>query len=558
MQTRQQPEIPVIERAVGGFLPGHAYLVHGAPGVGKTVLGLQAAQAWTAVQRPVLYLTNDPPAYVLQQASLLGLSLETAWRDERLILCAYAPDLPRQIGRWGMAAFLQNLREVGAAHRIGALILDPMIPLFQAYGRPSEARRNVGSLVGFLRESEWSALFLASTEQLRRQSGLRESLRQHCWGVLELRHGRAPGELRSGPYYLKVEKARQVSVDGAVVPYAIALEAGLIPTAAEGGGEQAGELDSTESLPRRPRVLLACREHDFVEPLSELLRHGMDVEVTGEGSDALSRAATWQPDVLVAQQDLPGISGLGLARALRHGHYAMPVILLSVGGRRRSDRVRALIHGATDFVEGPFDVRELAARIQMASRLRVKRLPTGPEENWWETLLGQGRGQGRSLPLAEFLEALTLAQRGAAHFASPVSVAAFRFTAGGDPRRDRVLWDRFRRTLHRGIREGDFPCFPDPDRALVLLCHEHAGGAQALISRMREAARDELLAPEMEGLAWRIDASSVTPTAHIGEPVAPIELLAALEENWEPLLKGAGDETGAGAEEGGRTGTDGG
>ena len=36
MQTPQHPGIPLIEPAVGGLLPGHAYLVHGAAGVGKT------------------------------------------------------------------------------------------------------------------------------------------------------------------------------------------------------------------------------------------------------------------------------------------------------------------------------------------------------------------------------------------------------------------------------------------------------------------------------------------------------------------------------------------
>ncbi|MFH1144307.1 MAG: ATPase domain-containing protein, partial [Candidatus Eisenbacteria bacterium] len=200
---RAASRIAIIESSVGGLLPGRAYLVHGAPGVGKTVLALQIAHAWTAVGRRVLYLTSGPPEHLLQQASLLGLSLQKDWEEERFLLCPFVAEVSEQIGALGLAAFLERLRRMDAEHDIGAIIIDPVLSLLRAYGRGAEIRRNVETLMSNLEEWEWSALLLGRTDSLQRRAGLLEALRERAWGALELSHARHG--CAAGPFLLKVE-----------------------------------------------------------------------------------------------------------------------------------------------------------------------------------------------------------------------------------------------------------------------------------------------------------------------------------------------------------------
>jgi len=542
--------LALIETAIGGLLPGRPYLVHGAPGVGKTILALQVAHAWTGVGRRVLFLTGEPPEQILQQASLLGLSLKRDWEEERFVLCRYSSRTSEQVGALGMAAFLDRLRGFAEPFSIGAVVLDPLVPLFRPYGRAVEVRRNVATLLDAWAEWGWSAMLLARTASLDRQAGLREGLHEQCWGVLELSHARALPV--ASPFLLQVEKSLQPGATGPV-PYAIALEAGLVPVASRdeeaAGTTPAGVFAAAGAGQGRGRVLIACCNAEFLDPLVTLLMRRMEVEVASDGIEALARAASWKPDVVVVQQDLPGLSGLGLARALRRGRYAMPVLVLSPGGRRRSDRVRALLHGATDFVEHPFDARELASRIRMAARLRLAAPLRAPEdESWREALLDQAGS--RELHTPEFLEALTVALRCAEHFSSPVSLIAFRLETDGDDGEDPAVRDAFRELIAKGTREGDLLCFPERDCAVALLCHEHRGGAMALAGRLRERFSSELGgASRVAG--WRIDLASVTLESD-ALSVPPRALLDRLLEGFCPWLEGMGS---VGARK--ATGTDG-
>jgi len=522
----------ILEVALGGLLPGRSYLVHGDPGVGKTTLALQVAHAWTAVDRRVALLTADPPEHLLQQAALLGLSLNADWTQERFILCPYAPSVSEQVGALGMVAFLERIGRLGSTLGVGGLILDPLVPLFRAYGRPAEVRRNVATLIGSLEEWGWSALLLSRSDALHRQSGLFESLQERCWGTLELALARG-GEARA-PFVLRVGKARQKSVPGGIVPYTIALEGGLIPVDAAHGapGDDRAALSGE---PSRRCVLIACLDADLVRQLEEILAPRMRVELASAGAEALSLAATLRPDVVVLQQDLPGISGLALARALRQGRYTMPVILLSLGGRRRSDRVRALLHGATDFVEHPCDVEALAARIQTAGYMRLTGLPARPEDGARLEAL-QVLGRGREMRKAEFLEALAVALRCARHFASPVSLIAFCCESGGDPAGEQIT-RRFFELLTTGTREGDLLCFPGAGVAVALLCHEHHGGALALAGRLRRRIEEEFPQADTIG-AWRIDMAARTFFGEEPGDAAPRVLLDALLAETRPFARG--------------------
>lgn len=73
-------------------------------------------------------------------------------------------------------------------------------------------------------------------------------------------------------------------------------------------------------------------------------------------------AATRKPDLVIADLGLPDGDGVDLIRDLR-GWSKVPVIVLSARSDE-SDKVRALDAGADDYIEKPFGVSELLARVR--------------------------------------------------------------------------------------------------------------------------------------------------------------------------------------------------
>jgi len=523
------PQLPLLDRALGGLVPGHAYLIHGQPGVGKTILGIQVSQAWLQAGLPVVYLTRERGEDLLEQASLLGLSLEPAWQDSHLTLLAGAPRLGRQIRDLGVEAFLQKLREHGGDEST-LLVIDPAPMLFGDL-RGAHAARGSAQLLDRLREWGWTALLIGRTSKLQ-PHGLLDILSERCGAVIELQRTRVSRDGGESPLTLRVLKSRATSSTGAVVPYTIALEAGLVATPERLG---AGDATGPHGGPWRPRALIACAERDPLEPLIGLLRYGMDIEVVCDGVTALSRAATWQPEVVVLQSDLPRLGGLAVTRAIRQGGYGMAVVLLSSGERRRSDRVRALLCGATDFIEYPCDLQETAFRIRLAARVRVEAPRTIAEEHRLESLIEKGRQSIVEMP--EFLEVLGLALRRGARFSTPVSLVAFSFDDTDASPHALTLWSRFRGVLARSVRAGDLVCYPTPQRAATLLCHETRSGARSFTERVRERVAREFGSAAMQILGERLLTGRWTLAGAMPQVENLTELVESAFERARPIVE---------------------
>lgn len=73
-----------------------------------------------------------------------------------------------------------------------------------------------------------------------------------------------------------------------------------------------------------------------------------------------------RPDVIILDLGLPDIDGIEVVRRVREWS-AMPIIILSARGQE-SDKIAALDAGADDYVQKPFNVAELMARIRVALR----------------------------------------------------------------------------------------------------------------------------------------------------------------------------------------------
>jgi DNA-binding response OmpR family regulator len=99
----------------------------------------------------------------------------------------------------------------------------------------------------------------------------------------------------------------------------------------------------------------------FIE--SDLTLDGYCVTLADNGLDGLSAARTVQPDLLILDWMLPGMSGVDLCRRLRATGMLSPIIMLTAKDEV-SDRVVGLDAGADDYLTKPFSMEELLARIR--------------------------------------------------------------------------------------------------------------------------------------------------------------------------------------------------
>lgn len=96
---------------------------------------------------------------------------------------------------------------------------------------------------------------------------------------------------------------------------------------------------------------------------SELNQDGYRVTVAHDGYSGLVSARDVQPDLLILDWMLPGISGLEVCKRLRSTGNKTPVIMLTAKDEV-PDRVTGLDAGADDYVVKPFNTMELLARVR--------------------------------------------------------------------------------------------------------------------------------------------------------------------------------------------------
>jgi DNA-binding response OmpR family regulator len=117
-------------------------------------------------------------------------------------------------------------------------------------------------------------------------------------------------------------------------------------------------------------VLVVEDEPRIVEFLVENLRaDDYSVLTAGTAEEAIELLAQSQPDLMLLDVVLPGMSGIDLCRRVRGGDGVnepwdpdLPIIMLSAKAEH-TDRVRGLSRGADDYVTKPFHYPELLARM---------------------------------------------------------------------------------------------------------------------------------------------------------------------------------------------------
>jgi two-component system KDP operon response regulator KdpE len=115
------------------------------------------------------------------------------------------------------------------------------------------------------------------------------------------------------------------------------------------------------------KVLAVDDEAQILTALGRGLgRVGHEVLVARNAADGLAAAAASSPDLVLLDLRLPDLDGIEVVRRLR-SWTGVPILLLSGDGTERA-RVAALDAGADDFIDKPFSMEELRARVGAALR----------------------------------------------------------------------------------------------------------------------------------------------------------------------------------------------
>jgi DNA-binding response OmpR family regulator len=120
-------------------------------------------------------------------------------------------------------------------------------------------------------------------------------------------------------------------------------------------------------MPNVARILVVDDEPKIVQLVRDYLeRAGFAVSTARDGNEALMRARSERPDLIVLDLGLPGLDGLEVTRRLRRDS-GVPIIMLTAR-HEETDKVVGLELGADDYVTKPFSPRELEARVRAVLR----------------------------------------------------------------------------------------------------------------------------------------------------------------------------------------------
>jgi DNA-binding response OmpR family regulator len=116
----------------------------------------------------------------------------------------------------------------------------------------------------------------------------------------------------------------------------------------------------------RSVVLIAGLSSSRRLPLIAVLqRHGYETLEAGDGFEALQTAVVRDVDVLIAEDEMPGLTGRELIGVVRK-HRAISHCLLISDTDQLSAGDTVLIRGTASFLVGPFEYERLLGRIREA------------------------------------------------------------------------------------------------------------------------------------------------------------------------------------------------
>lgn len=118
-------------------------------------------------------------------------------------------------------------------------------------------------------------------------------------------------------------------------------------------------------------LLVEDNEENFDMLSRRLARRGYDVVRAVDGQDALEKAHSERPDIMLLDMSLPVIEGWEVARSLRSDTEmaSLPIIALTAHAMAE-DRERALESGCNEYETKPIDLPRLLEKIEALTQER--------------------------------------------------------------------------------------------------------------------------------------------------------------------------------------------
>jgi DNA-binding response OmpR family regulator len=116
----------------------------------------------------------------------------------------------------------------------------------------------------------------------------------------------------------------------------------------------------------KPSVLVVEDDAFIQAILNQTLSENFSVTIFTDGMDGFNYLQSGNiPDIILSDLNIPGLDGMGLLQQVRNSGFfsSVPFIILS-GKEDTETRIRCLEAGADDYINKPFNPRELDARLK--------------------------------------------------------------------------------------------------------------------------------------------------------------------------------------------------
>ena len=128
----------------------------------------------------------------------------------------------------------------------------------------------------------------------------------------------------------------------------------------------------------KQKVLIVDDDNNIAELISlYFTKECFDTKIVNDGESALKEYVTYNPNLILLDLMLPGIDGYQVCREIRMKSQT-PIIMISAKGEV-FDKVLGLELGADDYMEKPFDSKELIARAKAVLRRTSAAAAPAPE-----------------------------------------------------------------------------------------------------------------------------------------------------------------------------------
>ncbi len=467
----------LLDDVTGGVRPCLPVALSGPSGSGRTVLCLQQVRSVLSRGESAAFLTAEPARLLVRQADAMGFGFEQALREDRLRMLELVPDAAGIVRAHGGEALAAALLE--AAPAADLFVIDPLTALTSELLDEREMRATVRGLFEALATAERALLLTAEQEAVETSPGLARALKDTCGVYVELEHG-------DEGHVLRITKARTGGCEEQPIPFRVEaagprredepparVEAPPFePAAAEEPPSPAPSAD-------RRRILVVEDEAVTRAMLCDWLSERHEVSVAEDGFAAVAAVLEQEPDLVTLDLHLPRASGYEILRVLRGAGAQVPVLVVSGHLARASDRIRALVLGATDLMAKPVQRFELERKID--SLLNAPPAPVqevlGDVQDA-EALLGE-QGSRRVLGEPAFRERLERALRFGGQFGLPSCLVA-----AEAPSADAL--DTLIEVAERRLRPEDALLPVSKSRALLLLVACPTAQTSPVLARLRK------------------------------------------------------------------------